>query len=175
MSSGMGPLDLSSADLKGFDAVDPGRYVAEVFEMTMDATKNPGGKTPVGTPMLKIQFKLLSDSQGNSEGIENRRAFTQYVIPPADYDPKKAATMKGMIARFFIALGWPEEKVVSKKFDFDNAMEEAIGRQCVIVLGREPKLDRDKNVIEGEFNNPVKGVKHIDTLNAAAAASSGLL
>jgi len=159
------PLNLSDADLSGFEAIDPGRYNAEVFEMSWDAVKNAGGKTPVGTPMLKIQFRLTD------EGVENRRVFTQYVVPPADYDPKKKATMNGMIAQYFIALGFTEEQVKDKKFNPD--FEDLKGREVVVVLGREQKKDRDGNLVEGEFNNPVKGVKPAGSI--ASGSSGGLL
>jgi hypothetical protein len=166
-----GPLNLGDANIKGFDAVDPGRYNAEVFEMTMDAVKNTSGtgKMPAGTPMIKLQYKLLTDANGNSEGIENRRVFQTLVIPPKDYDAGKAATMKGMIARLFIALGKSEEEVVSDSFNPD--FEDYVGLPCVVVLGKEPKKDMSGNVVEGEFNNPVKGVKPAGSLAGSEAGS----
>lgn len=160
-----GLLNLSDADMGGFEALDAGRYEAEVFSITMDAVKNAGGKTPVGTPMIKIEFKLTGENAGG------RHAWTQFVIPPKDHDKEKAAKMKGMIARFFVALGDTEEAVRSK--DFDPDFEDYIGRPCVVVLGREPKMDRDRNIIEGEYNNPVKGVKPAGSM--VGSASTGLL
>lgn len=164
----MGPLNLADADLKGFEAVDPGRYNAEVFEITMDAVKNASGqgKMPAGTPMIKVQFKLTD------EGVENKRAWVQYVIPPADYDATKASKLKGMVARLFMAFGDSEETVLSGSFDPD--FEDYIGRPCVVVLGKEQKRDGAGNAIDGEYNNPVKGVKPAGSI-AGAEASSGLL
>lgn len=169
--SDAGPLNLGDANLKGFDAVDPGRYNAEVFEMSLDAVKNASGtgKMPAGTPMIKIQYKLLSDANGTTDGIENRRVFQTLVIPPKDYDAGKAATMKGMIARLFIALGTAEETVVSDSFNPD--FEDYVGLPCVLVLGKEPKKDMSGNVVEGEFNNPVKGVKPAGSLAGSEAGS----
>jgi hypothetical protein len=163
----MGLLNLSDADMKGFEAIDAGRYNAEVFEITMDATKGgANAKMPANTPMMKIQFKITD------EGFENRRVWTQFVIPPKDYDKVKAQKMKGMIARFFIAMGTPEETVLGK--DFDPDFQDYIGLPCVCVVGKEPKKDRDTgDVIEGEYNNPVKGVKPAGSI--AGAATSGLL
>ena len=57
----MSLLNLSDADMGGFEALDPGRYNAEVFDITWDAVKNPGGRTPVGTPMIKVEFKLTDE------------------------------------------------------------------------------------------------------------------
>jgi hypothetical protein len=166
--SAFGPLNLADADLKGFEAVEPGRYNAEVFEITMDAVKNASGtgKMPAGTPMVKVQFKLTDPE------VENKRAWVQYVIPPDSYDPNKAAKLKGMLARFFMALGDSEESVMSGSFDPD--FEDYIGRGCVVVLGKEQRRDGQGNLIADEFNNPVKGVKPAGSI-AGVEASSGLL
>jgi hypothetical protein len=164
----MGPLNLADADLKGFEAVEPGRYNAEVFEITMDAVKNANGqgKMPAGTPMVKVQFKLTDPE------VENKRVWVQYVLPPADYDPNKASKLKGMVARLFMALGDSEETVMSGNFDPD--FEDYLARPCVVVVGREPRKDGQGNIIPDEFNNPVKGVKPAGSI-AGAEASSGLL
>lgn len=165
MSPGL--LNLSDADLSGFEPLEPKQYNAEVLEIKMDAVKNTSGegKMPAGTPMIKVQFKITD------EGAVNRRVFTSMVIPPASYDPGKAAKMKGMIARFFIALGDTEEAVRSK--DFDPDLEDYVGRACVVSVGKEQKRTRDGEVVEGEWNNPVKSVKPAGSI--AGATSSGLL
>lgn len=164
-----GPLNLSDADLSGFDPLEPARYNAEVFDIAWDAVKNTDGtgKMPAGTPMLKIQFKITDEPH------ENRRVFVTYVNPPKDYDQSKAAKMRGMIARFFIACGDTEETVRNKNFDPD--FEDYKGRPVVVVVGKEPKKDRQGNIIEGEFNNPVKGVKPAGSIVGAAASSGKLL
>jgi len=173
-----GPLNLSDADLSGFEPIPPGRYNGEVFEITMDAVKNTSGegKMPAGTPMMKIQFKLTGNEpvtldDGKTMDIENRRVFTQFVIPPKEYDKGKAAKMKGMIARFFIATGDAEEVVLNKEFDPDFA--EYQGKPVVLVLGKEPRRDREGNTVEGEYNNPVKGIKPAGSI--VGATTSGLL
>lgn len=167
--SSMGPLNLSDADLSGFEAVEAGRYNAEVFEMKMDAVKNTSGtgKMPAGTPMIKIQFKLTD------ENVANRRVFVSYVIPPSTYDSKKSATMKGMIARFFMALGVPEEQVLNN--DFAPDFEDYVGLPCVVVVGKEPKKTSEGVVIDGEYNNPVKGVKAAGTISATVDTPEGSL
>src|SRR5262245_47551496 len=173
-----GPLNLSDADLSGFEPIEPGRYNAEVFEITMDAVKNTSGegKMPSGTPMVKIQFKLTGNdpvilADGKTMDIENRRVFTQFVIPPKEYDKAKASKMKGMLARFFIATGDEEELVLNK--DFDPDFEDYKGRPVVVVLGKEQKRDRQGNVVEGEYNNPVKGIKPAGSI--VGTTESGLL
>lgn len=168
--SSYGPLDLSDANLEGFKPLDPGQYNGEIFEVSMDAVKNEGGNLPVGTPGMKVQVKLLSDKDGNTEGIENRRVFTNFWIPPKTYDAKKAGTMKGMIARFFMALGYTEEQVRDKKFSPD--FEDLKGRPCVVTIKKEQKKNRDGSIVEGEFNNPISAFKAAGSLTAAG---SGLL
>lgn len=163
--TGHGPLNLSDADLKGFEALPVGRYNAAIYEITWDAVKNAGGKMPIGTPIMKVTYTLTD------EGMNNRRAWQQFVVPPNDYDAKKRATMTGMIARFFIALGFTEEQVTGKKFQPD--FEDLKGRPVVITLGREPKKDQNGNVIPDEYNNPVKGVKAPG--EATVGAGGGIL
>lgn len=151
-----GPLNLADADLKGFDAVEPQRLNVEVFQITMDAVKNTQGtgKMPAGTPMVKVQYRATAD---NPEGLENRRFFQTFTIPPKDYDKSKAQKLKGMLARFFIALGEKEEDVLSNKFEPD--LEDYVGRPCVITVSKQPKKTQDGTIIPDEYNNPVTGVK----------------
>lgn len=166
-----GPLDLSGADLKGFEALDPGRYNAQIVKLENDAVKNASGqgKMPAGTPMIKIQYKVLEPKINGEVLDQDRRVFQTLVIPPKGYDSKKAATMNGMIARFFIAIGVPEEKVLGKGFNPMEDPEQFYGNECVVTLGREPKKDAQGNVIDGEYNNPVKGVKPAGTLVGSSA------
>jgi hypothetical protein len=162
-----GPLNLGGADLSAgdFEAIDPGRYNAEVFAMEMDAVKNEG-KLPVGTPMIKVTFRI---TDGDYEG---RKLWKQMAIPPSDYDKKKAATMKGIIANFFIGLGDSQEDVTADGFspDFDDYL----GRECVVVVAKVPKKVNGE-IVKGEFNNPVNGVKPKGSLTTTGASTPGLL
>jgi hypothetical protein len=77
-----------------------------------------------------------------------------------------------MVARVFIALGDPEERVLSSSFAPE--FEDYIGRECVVVVGKEPKKDGSTGaVIPDEYNNPVRGVKPAGTM--AESATSGRL
>lgn len=162
-----GPLNLGDADLKGFAALDAGRYNAEVFEIKWDATKNPEGKMPVGTPMMKVQFRVLEPKIDDKIIDQDRRVFTQFVNPPLDYDKKKRSIMTGMIARFFVAIGEDEKKVLSGKFDPD--FDDLKGRPCVVVLSKKPKYGTEPE--DNEWENEVKGVKPA----SAGVGTSGLL
>lgn len=164
--SGLGPLNLSDADTRGFEAIEAGRYPAVIHEMKMDAVKNTSGqgKMPAGTPMVKVQFKITDEQLKEEKGYEPR-VFAQYILPPADYDKEKAAKIKGMFVRFLTAVGEDEAKVKSAKYDPD--FEDFIGRECVVVVGKEPKQDQSGNIIEGEYNNPVKGVKEAGSITGS--------
>src|SRR3954451_20733579 len=135
--SGYGPLDLSDANMEGFDPLDPGSYNAEIIKVDMDAVKNPGGKMPIGTPIIKVQYRVLEPKIAGEVIDQDRRVFGQFVIPPSDYDAKKRATMTGMIGRFFVAMGYEEEAVTAPGFNPDfEALE---SQPCVITIGKEPK------------------------------------
>lgn len=167
---GMGPLDLSTADTRGFPALDAGQYNAEIFEMSMDAVKNADGqgKMPAGTPMIKVQYKITNPRIDGEEIDQDRRAFQSYTIPPKGYDKKKADILTGMIARFFIAIDFPEETVKSKTFAPD--FEDCIGRSCTITLNKQRKYGTAPE--DNEWENRVKNVKKA---GEAAQATSGLL
>lgn len=143
----LGPLNLSDADTGGFEAVDAGRYNAEVADVSMDSVKNEG-KMPIGTPMIKIRFRLTD------EEVEGKSVFTQFIIPPPDYDKKKADIMNGMFVRFLTAIGEDEKKVRSGKYDPD--FEDFKGRACVVTVSKEQwPPDSDPP----EYQNRVKGIK----------------
>lgn len=164
-----GPLNLADADLKGFDALDSGRYDAEVFNIKMDATKGgEGAKTPAGTPLMKVQIKVLNPKIGGEVIDQDRRVFTQFVIPPKGYDPKKSATMNGMIARFLIATGDTEEMIRSKGFDPD--WEDYKGRPLVVTLSKVQKYGTKPD--DNEWENKVTGFK---PAGSNTGGNSGLL
>lgn len=144
----MGVLDLSGADLKGFDPIPAGVYDAIVVKAEMLETKGGAdAKLPAGTPRLNIQFKI------DGGEFDNRRVFTSYTFPPDSYDKAKGAKMKGMFVRFMVALGFDEKKLTSGKFNLD--VDEITGRECRVVVALKPKYMGE----EGEMDNEVKGVK----------------
>lgn len=158
-------LDLTGADTSGFAPIDAGTYDAVVFKAEMQETKGgPGSKLPAGTPKLNIQFKI---TEGGEDGkFYNRRQFTSYTFPPADYDKDKAAKMKGMLVRFLTAIGYDEKKVTGGKFNLD--IEDLTGRECRIVVALKPKYQG----AEGEMDNEVKGVK---AAGSSSASAGGLI
>lgn len=170
-------LDLSGADTSGFDALPAGSYHCEVYKVEMQETKGgPNAKLPAGTPRMNVQFRVLGKTGEAEQGEEsphyNRRLFNGYTFPPAKaadgskYPADKAAKMKGMIARFFVALGYTEEEVVSNEFAPD--FEEMPGRACIVTI----KVKQKYNGAEGELDNEVTGVK---PAQSNALATSGLL
>lgn len=162
---------LNLAEAEGFDPLPPGTYVCEVFSHEMAATKGgENAKLPAGTPMIKIQFKVISDTEGNTEvddegtmvKLENRRVFGQWVVPPAEIDGepyKHYKMMNGTIVGLMQALGYEKAEIQDKK-GFDPDLDEKIGTQVLVTVGRDL-----------EFNsNPVKRVRA-----ATEAVGAGLL
>lgn len=123
-------LNLSKADLKGFDAIPAGTYDATVYEAKMEETKGgEGSKLPAGTPKLNVQFKIDGGEH------DNRRVFRGFVIAPAKLNGKPyehKAMMDGMIARFFMACGYEEEEVLSDSFEPD--LNDLNGREVRITV-----------------------------------------
>lgn len=155
----MSTLDLSGADLKGFDPLPAGSYNATIFSAEMQETSG-AGKTPAGTPKLNIRFNVTD------EPFVNRVLWGNYVIPPDDYD--KAAQLKGMLVRFLTAVGYDEKKLTSGKFNLD--LEDLAGRECVVTVKVEPKYGGE----EGEMTNAVTGVKPAGS-KTSGGGTSGLL
>jgi hypothetical protein len=151
-------LDLSGADLRGFEPIPSGQYNAEIVEVKMEETQGgPNAKLPAGTPRVNVRFRV---TDGEFEG---RNVFNSYTLPPADYE--KAAIMKGMFVRFLIAVGYDEKKVTSGKWTFDA--DDFPGRSCTVTVAQEPKRGGD-----GEMINVVKAVK---PLGEGASSGGGLL
>jgi hypothetical protein len=149
-------LDLAGADMRGFDAIDSGRYDARVERAEWQYTKGgDDAKMPKGTPMLSIAYVI----EGGE--FDNRWVFSKYITPPAGYDEKKAAAMKGAFARMLMALGYPEDEVTSGTFNID--LEDFVGRECNITVRKRPW--------EGDFVNDVTGVRP----RTEQTAESGLL
>jgi hypothetical protein len=163
----MGPLDLSGADLTGFEPVPSGQYKVEVFEFKPTKIDSDKGQLPEGTPGYACQLKVIGDTEGN-EGEEyeyyNRRAFTRFYFPPAGYDKGKAARMKGIFVKFLIAIGYDETEVMSGAFVVDP--DDVVDRECVATLGIQPE--------QGGYpaQNKVNAWK---SLQEVAASSTGLL
>ena len=149
-------LDLAGADMRGFDAIDSGRYDAKVGRAEWQYTKGgENAKMPQGTPMLNMAFII------DGGEFDNRWVWGKYIIPPANYDQQKAAQMKGSFARMLMALGYPEEQVTSGGFQID--LDELIDRECNISVRRREW--------EGDYVNDVTGVRP----RSEQTAESGLL
>ena len=131
-------LNLKGADLKGFDAIPAGTYDAIVYEASMGETKgSEGSALPAGTPFVNIQFKI------DGGDYHNRRVFRKFIIAPDKVNGKKyehKAMMDGMLARFFLALGYSEDEVISD--DFNPDMEDLNGKECRITVKYKAETDQ---------------------------------
>lgn len=144
-------LNLAGADIKGFDAIPADTYDCAVQAVTDIAIKGESGNLPKGTPGLSVQFRVVGGE------FDNRRLFNNYWIAPAKiagkaYDKKKM--MDGMLAKFFIAIGYTEEEVTGG--DFDPEYDDMIGRECRVVVGQKEYPPNS-----GDMQNTVKNVKPV--------------
>lgn len=154
MSEFPATLDLSGADLKGFDPIPAGTYDAIVVGVEAIEAENPDGRLPMGTPGINVQFKI------DGGQYDNRRVWNRYWMPGEGYDEEKKRKTLGMLARFLMAIGNKEEEVTKPGFKLD--IEDMINRECKVTV----KVDREYN------NNKVTNVKPRD---AGAASKGGLL
>lgn len=156
----MSVLDLSGADLKGFEPVPAGSYACNIYAAEMGETGG-GGKLPQGTPKLQITFVVTEGEYAK------RRFWSNYVIPPDDYE--NAAQLKGMLVRFLTALGYDEKKITSGKFNLD--LEDLSGKPCVVTV----KVEKRYGGEDGEMTNTVTGVKPEGSAVTGAASKPGLV
>lgn len=165
-------LDLTNHEEMNFDAIPPGKYFAQVYEIEERETSGEG-KLPKGTAMIWVHFLItgrVGEDDGDNEESEyyNRRAFTNLTIPPSDYDPKKAKMMNGNIVSFFKALGHTEEEVTSG--DFEPDLDEEYEKPLVIILNRKPNKFKG-----GELDNNVIGYKSRADVADETPAAGGLV
>lgn len=154
-------IDFSNAKESHFEPLPRGVYGATVFEATMTET-GEGGKLPAGTPRISVQFKITEP-----EEYANRRVFTGYIIPPADYP--KAETMTNMLFTFLRAIGYSDAEL--KKLKKLPDPDEFAGRECKVRLGTQEYPPNS-----GEINNTVRDVLPKDAAVGVGggASSSGL-
>lgn len=156
----MSTLDLSGADLKGFEPVPAGSYACSIFEASMGETSGEG-KLPKGTPKLMVTF-IVTEGE-----YAKRRFWGNYSIPPENYE--NAPQLKGMLVRFLTALGYDEKKLTSGKFNLD--LEDLLGKECVVTV----KVEQRYNAEPGEMTNTVTGVKPAGSPVTGASSKPGLV
>lgn len=155
-------LDLSGADTAGFEPVPPNSYNVTVFEIELAETSG-SGKLPAGVPMVKVQFAL------QDEPYENRRVFTNYVLPSSGQH-ENSARFLGSFVNFLAACGEDEAKIKAKGFDATK-LKDLEGRKCVIRVAIGKTSDEYPDP-----QNVVKGVKPEGSpVGSSSAAKSDLL
>lgn len=165
-------LNLTDNEEMSFDAMPPGKYFVQVFTSEMRETSGDG-KLPKGTEMLWVHFLIegkVGEDDGASEESEyyNRRAFANLVIPPDDYDAKKARMMRGNMVSFLRSAGYTQEEITNGEFELDPGdLEE---RRLIVILNRKPNAYKG-----GELDNNVIGFKHVDEVAEEGAPAGGLL
>jgi hypothetical protein len=135
----VGVLDLSGADLSGFDAIPSAWYDAVVFEVNAAEVENDTGKLPVGTEGISVRFKI---DGGEHDG---KSVWNRYWFAPASYEKK--AQLDGILARFLLAIGYTEDEVKSGTFEINPSDME--GRQCAVNVKRYTYDGMDRNRVNG--------------------------
>lgn len=135
-------LDLSSADTRG-NYMENGWKDAVIAEVELIQTDNPQGKLPMGTPGINVMFRI------DGGPYDTRPVWNRYWFPPKEYDEEKRNKSLGMLARFLMAAGFPEEQVKSADFNIGDAIGEMVGRELRVNTKYNEEYD----------NNNVSGVK----------------
>lgn len=153
MSDFDGTLDLTGSDptAVGFPAVPSGTYEAHVGKAEWRTTENIDGTKalPHATPYLALGIRINEEEEDrNGQRVAGVYAgWTNLYIPPSDYDPTKAQSMKNRMANFLQAI---EEDWQKKGYKMPPA-EDLVGRQLVVIVRKryDKRQDKDVNEIEG--------------------------
>lgn len=152
-------LDLTEREEMSFEPVPAGKYRASIYDAEERSTGG-SGKLPEGTPMIAIQWKLEEALFETQENIENRRVFSQNVVPPKEINGepyKNYKMMNGMIFRLLESIGYTEEELSAGDFELDY--DDMKGREAVITVGRYSYKDPDTD--EETIRNNVKGFRPV--------------
>jgi hypothetical protein len=158
----MSPININfdSAKEVSFEPLPRGTYNAVVFDASWTEVQNEGGKLPVGTPRLNVQFKITAP-----EEYAERRVFNGYNIPPEDYEKKQM--MIDMLFTFLRAIGYSDTEIKKWKGQLPDP-DEFAGRECNLQL-----TQREFPKGSGEMQNSVTAVKPFAPL-AVGAGAGGL-
>ncbi len=153
-------LDLSGANVQGFDLIPSGRQPALVFECEPTETQNDG-KMPAGTKGYKVTFKI------DGGDYNNRNLWNNYWLPTEEEQPdaSKRAFQQGMFVKFLLAIGNDEKSVTGGKFKFDPETH-AIGRECTVVVGKKAATEQyeESNVVKNVLPRSVGNTDDSDLL-----------
>ena len=129
-------LDLSGADMTGFELLPSNTYDATVYAIEDVEVQADGGSLPQGTPGFKFQYRI---DGGEYDG---RYVWSNYWRAPDGHDKK--SVMDGIFAKTLQALGYGEKELTSGKFKFDR--EDVVSRECAVVVGQKDGYNNVKNV-----------------------------
>lgn len=150
-------LDLTEREDASFEPVPGGKYLATVYEAEERLTGG-NGKLPEGTPMIAIQWRLDKALFDTEVSVENRRVFSQNVIPPKEINGqpyKNYKMMNGIIFRLLEAIGYNQEEL--SKTDFELDYDDMKAREAIITVGRYTYKDPD--TAEETVRNNVKSFR----------------
>ncbi len=163
------PLNLTEWEEVSYEAVPTGKYWFEIMDAEERETAGgEGAKLPKGTPMLWVHLRLtgrVGEDSGPDEdsAYYNKRVFSNMVVPPADYDPKKRKMMNGRLVNFFKAVGYTEEEITSG--DWEPDYDELYERTGVVQIRKE----KDKRDSSGQtFANSVQSFFPMESVDSNA-------
>ncbi len=121
---------LGSVELKDFELVPSGSYVATIAEAELTTSSN-------GNPMIKFEFRISPDN----EDWGNRPVWEQITLIPSAYYK---------LVQLLLAIGWTKEElgiglpdgVEAPELNIDaDFVSDLEGREVVIVVGQLPEKD----------------------------------
>ena len=114
-------VDLTGVELKSFEPVPEGRYLATVSDLQYTDKSKASGK-----PKCQFVFDIVEGIDDNTRGlldVKGRKAF---------YEISLQEQSRWNLLRTLVALGDKEEDLDG---ELDIEKEDYIGRECVLLLG----------------------------------------
>lgn len=140
-------ISFQDVESKSFEPLPKGKFLSKVSTLEYNAESKRSGE-----PNLAWEYTV----QGGE--FNGRKAFLNTSLMPQSL----WNTM-----RILIALGYTEEEVKSREWDFEDpdTIEEIVGRDCVVVIRHEK--------FEGENRQRVSRVLSKDNLSGVLNAEGG--
>lgn len=171
-----GTLDLTGADESaglGFEPAPSGRYECFIDEGTewRQTSGGPQAQLPEGTWYLAVWWRC-DEEEPRKLGeelitVKNKVFFQNLFVPPPEHDATKAATMKGNMLNFLLAIGYTKEEINKKGFRVNP--DNLYGKRGTVIVRRK------RNKQTNEWENQVQGVKAAGSGDASTSSAGALI
>jgi hypothetical protein len=152
-------LNLADVEVRDFEALPAGKYIVKITDYENKETRGgPEAKLPAGTPMINFEFTVVSNVQGETDKLENRKLWTNIII-----HPKVLFNLKGLLQ----GIGWSDEQLAG---DIDFEPDELVGAEMIVRVAR-----REYPPNSGEFTNDIKGFATLDSASNSTGGGGSLL